>query len=82
MEHLEIRHFLLEKIEEEIKTLKLDPQYWDSIEQIGISNAIFGIAKSLKYINQDWLDNRLKFSEEELFEDLRKNIISLNTYKK
>ncbi len=70
-----MRYFILNRIDEEIKTLKEDPKYWGSEEQIHISNEIFELSKILEYINQDWIDDRLKFSDEERLEDLQKEII-------
>ena len=60
-----VRH----SIELEIKALK-NPEYWGTIENIENENEIFKFVLLYDIVNQDWFDERLKYTNTEILSEL------------
>ena len=58
-------------IKKEIRNLKNNENYWGSEENINNENTIYNYFLSHNYVNQDWFDDRLKYTSIELLEELR-----------
>lgn len=60
-----------DKILKEIYNLKInDSDYWGSDENIKNENEIFDYVLDNNIVTQDWFDSKLKFSGEELLQEL------------
>jgi hypothetical protein len=64
-------------IKKEIRNLKSNPNYWGSEENVNNENTIYSYFLSQNYVNQEWFDDRLKYTNIELLEVLQ-NIININ----
>ena len=64
-------------IKKEIRNLKSDPNYWGSEKNVNNENTIFSYFLNENYVNQDWFDDRLKYTSIELLKVLQ-NIIDIN----
>ena len=60
-----VRH----SIELEIKALK-NPEYWGSEENVNNENEIFKFVLLYDVVNQDWFDERLKYTNTEILSEL------------
>ena len=60
-------------IKTEIKN-HTDVEYWGTEENINNENKIFDYVLDNNIVNQDWFDNRLKYTSVELLEELLKQI--------
>lgn len=58
-------------IKKEIRNLKANPNYWGSEENVNNENTIYSYFLNSNYVNQDWFDDRLKYTSIELLEELR-----------
>ena len=58
-------------IKKEIRNLKSDPNYWGSEKNVNNENTIYNYFLNENYVNQDWFDDRLKYTSIELLEELR-----------
>jgi len=59
-------------IKKEIRNLKNNEDYWGSEENVNNENTIYDYFLENKIVNQDWFDNRLKYTNVELLEELLK----------
>ncbi len=59
-------------IRKEIYNLNNNPEYWGSEENVKNETIIYNCFLENKIVNQDWFDNRLKYTNVELLEELLK----------
>ncbi len=59
-------------IKKEIRNLKNNEDYWGSEENVNNENTIYDYFLENKIVNQDWFDNKLKYTNIELLEELLK----------
>jgi hypothetical protein len=59
-------------LKSEIKNLSSNPGYWGTEKNVTNENKIFDWFLNTQAVNQDWFDNRLKYSSIELLEELEK----------
>ena len=59
-------------IKKEIRNLKNNENYWGSEENVNNENTIYSYFLNENYVNQEWFDNRLKYTSIELLEELIK----------
>ena len=59
-------------IKKEIRNLKNNENYWGSEENVNNENTIYSYFLNENYVNQDWFDDRLKYTSIELLEELLK----------
>ena len=64
-------------IKKEIRNLKSDPNYRGSEKNVNNENTIYSYFLNENYVNQDWFDDRLKYTSIELLKVLQ-NIIDIN----
>jgi hypothetical protein len=57
-------------INKEITKLNENPEYWGTIENIENENEIFNYFLTYEIVNQDWFDERLKYTNTELLSEL------------
>lgn len=57
-------------INKEITNLNENPNYWGTIENIENENEIFNYFLTYEIVNQDWFDERLKYTSTELLNEL------------
>lgn len=57
-------------INKEITNLNENPEYWGTIENIENENEIFNYFLTYEIVNQDWFDERLKYTNTELLSEL------------
>ena len=57
-------------IQKEITNLNENPEYWGTIENIENENEIFNYFLTYEIVNQDWFDERLKYTNTELLSEL------------
>ena len=57
-------------IQKEITNLNENPDYWGTIENIENENEIFNYFLTYEIVNQDWFDERLKYTNTELLSEL------------
>tara|TARA_R100001224_G_C4021074_1_gene149333 strand:+ start:321 stop:521 length:201 start_codon:yes stop_codon:yes gene_type:complete len=60
-------------INKEIKN-HTDLEYWGTEENINNENKIFDYVLDNNIVNQDWFDNKLKYTNVELLEELLKEL--------
>ena len=65
------RNIIKNLIKKEIRNLKNNENYWGSEENVNNENTIYSYFLSQNYVNQDWFDERLKYTSIELLEELR-----------
>jgi len=63
-------------IKKEIRNLKSDPNYWGSEKNVNNENTIYSYFLEIGLCNQEWFDDRLKYTNVELLEVLQ-NIIDI-----
>ena len=63
-------------IKKEIRNLKNNENYWGSEENVKNETIIYNYFLENKIVNQDWFDDRLKYTNVELLEVLQ-NIIDI-----
>lgn len=61
-------------INKEITKLNEYPEYWGTIENIENENEIFNYFLTYEIVNQDWFDERLKYTNTELLSELLNKI--------
>ena len=61
-------------IQKEITKLNEYPEYWGTIENIENENEIFNYFLTYEIVNQDWFDERLKYTNTELLSELLNKI--------
>jgi len=61
-------------INKEITNLNENPEYWGTIENIENENEIFNYFLTYEIVNQDWFDERLKYTNTELLSELLNKI--------
>ena len=59
-------------IKKEIRNLNSNENYWGSEKNVNNENTIYNHFLENKIVNQDWFDNRLKYTNIELLEELLK----------
>ena len=57
-------------INKEITNLNENPNYWGTIENIENENEIFNYFLTYEIVNQEWFDERLKYTNVELLTEL------------
>ena len=57
-------------INKEITNLNENPEYWGTIENIENENEIFNYFLTYEIVNQEWFDERLKYTNVELLTEL------------
>ena len=57
-------------INKEITNLNENPNYWGTIENIENENEIFNYFLTYEIVNQEWFDERLKYTSTELLNEL------------
>ena len=57
-------------IKKEITLLNEYPEYWGTIENIENENEIFNYFLTYEIVNQEWFDERLKYTNTELLSEL------------
>ena len=57
-------------INKEITLLNEYPEYWGTIENIENENEIFNYFLTYEIVNQEWFDERLKYTNTELLSEL------------
>ena len=61
-------------INKEITKLNENPEYWGTIAIIENENEIFNYFLTYEIVNQDWFDERLKYTNTELLSELLNKI--------
>jgi hypothetical protein len=61
-------------INKEITKLNENSEYWGTIENIENENEIFNYFLTYEIVNQDWFDERLKYTNTELLSELLNKI--------
>jgi len=61
-------------INKEITKLNEKPEYWGTIENIENENEIFNYFLTYEIVNQEWFDERLKYTNTELLSELLNKI--------
>jgi len=59
-------------IKKEIRNLNSNENYWGSEKNVNNENTIYDYFLENKIVNQDWFDNKLKYTNIELLEELLK----------
>jgi hypothetical protein len=57
-------------IKKEITNLNENPEYWGTMENIENENEIFNYFLTYEIVNQEWFDERLKYTNIELLTEL------------
>ena len=57
-------------IQKEITKLNDNPNYWGTEENIDNENEIFDYVLTYEIVNQDWFDEKLKYTNVELLEEI------------
>ena len=57
-------------IKKEITNLNENPEYWGTIENIENENEIFNYFLTYEIVNQEWFNERLKYTNVELLTEL------------
>ncbi len=57
-------------ITKEITNLNENPNYWGTIENIENENEIFNYFLTYEIVNQEWFDERLKYTNVEILSEL------------
>ena len=71
------KSIMKEYIKKEIRNLENNENYWGSEENVKNETIIYNYFLENKIVNQDWFDDRLKYTNVELLEVLQ-NIIDIN----
>ena len=61
-------------INKEITKLNENPEYWGTIENIENENEIFNYFLAYEIVDQNWFDERLKYTNTELLSELLNKI--------
>ena len=59
-------------IKKEIRNLENNENYWGSEKNVNNENTIYSYFLNENYVNQEWFDDRLKYTNVELLEELLK----------
>ena len=70
------KSIMKEYIKKEIRNLENNENYWGSEENVKNETIIYNYFLENKIVNQDWFDDRLKYTNVELLEVLQ-NIIDI-----
>ena len=57
-------------VKKEITKLNNNPNYWGTEENIQNENEIFDWVLTYEIVNQDWFDEKLKYTNVELLEEI------------
>ena len=58
----------------EITKLNENPEYWGTEENIDNENEIFNWVLTYEIVNQDWFDEKLKYTNVELLNEILKEL--------
>lgn len=61
-------------IKKEITKLNENPEYWGTEENIDNENEIFNWVLTYEIVNQDWFDEKLKYTNVELLNEILKEL--------
>ena len=61
-------------INKEITKLNENPEYWGTIENVENENEIFNYFLTYEIVDQNWFDERLKYTNTELLSELLNKI--------
>ena len=61
-------------IKKEITKLNENPEYWGTIENVENENEIFNYFLTYEIVDQNWFDERLKYTNTELLSELLNKI--------
>jgi len=67
-------------INKEITKLNEYPEYWGTIENIENENEIFNYFLTYEIVNQDWFDERLKYTNTELLSELETKLKTIDDF--
>ena len=67
-------------INKEITKLNEYPEYWGTIENIENENEIFNYFLTYEIVNQDWFDERLKYTNTELLSELETKLKTIDEF--
>jgi hypothetical protein len=67
-----MRDFILSNIKKQIHNVESNDTYW--VESRLAIQSLFELAKRMNYINQEWIDSRIDYSNVERLKDLYKTI--------
>lgn len=67
-------------INKEITNLNENPNYWGTIENIENENEIFNYFLTYEIVNQDWFDERLKYTNVELLSEILNKLTNKKFY--
>lgn len=70
-----VRH----SIELEIKALK-NPEYWGSEENVNNENEIFKFVLNYNVVNEEWFDERLKYTNTEILSELENKLKEIDEF--
>jgi enoyl reductase-like protein len=67
-------------IQKEITNLNENPDYCGTIENIENENEIFNYFLTYEIVNQDWFDERLKYTNTELLSELETKLKTIDDF--
>ena len=67
-------------INKEITKLNEYPEYWGTIENIENENEIFNYFLTYEIVNQEWFDERLKYTNTEILSELETKLKTIDDF--
>jgi len=67
-------------INKEITKLNENPEYWGTIENIENENEIFNYFLTYEIVDQNWFDERLKYTNTELLSELETKLKEIDKF--
>ena len=67
-------------INKEITKLNENPEYWGTIENIENENEIFNYFLTYEIVDQNWFDERLKYTNTELLSELETKLKEIDEF--
>jgi len=67
-------------INKEITKLNENPEYWGTIENIENENEIFNYFLTYEIVDQNWFDERLKYTNTELLSELETKLKKIDKF--
>lgn len=67
-------------INKEITKLNENPEYWGTIENIENENEIFNYFLTYEIVNQEWFDERLKYTNTEILSELETKLKTIDEF--
>ena len=67
-------------INKEITNLNENPEYWGTIENIENENEIFNYFLTYEIVNQEWFDERLKYTNTEILSELETKLKEIDEF--